>query len=63
MIKKYTKIGVVILVGLFAVSTYTLYNRNQDFARGCLAIDAGIGFRYWTLELLSVINNINLCVK
>ena len=32
MIKKYTKIGVVILVGLFAVSTFNiiLYNRNQN---------------------------------
>lgn len=28
--KKYIKIGIVILVGLLAVSTYTLYNRNQD---------------------------------
>ena len=30
MMKKYIKIGIVILVGLLAVSTYTLYNRNQD---------------------------------
>ena len=32
MIKKYTKIGVVILVGLFAVSIFNiiLYNRNQN---------------------------------
>ena len=32
MIKKYTKIGIVILVGLFAVSTFNiiLYNRNQN---------------------------------
>lgn len=50
-------------MSLLAVSTHTLYNRNQDFARGCLAIDAGMGLRHWTLELLSVINNINLCVK
>ena len=63
MVKRYVSIGIVILMSLLAVSTYTLYNRNQDFARGCLAIDAGIGLRYWTFELLSVINNINLCVK
>ena len=30
MVKKYIKIGMVILVSLLAVSTYTLYNRNQD---------------------------------
>ena len=30
MVKKYIRIGIVILVGLLAVSTYTLYNRNQD---------------------------------
>lgn len=30
MMKKYIKIGIVILVGLLAVSIYTLYNRNQD---------------------------------
>lgn len=30
MVKKYIKIGIVILVSLLAVSTYTLYNRNQD---------------------------------
>ena len=30
MMKKYIKVGIVILVGLLAVSTYTLYNRNQD---------------------------------
>lgn len=30
MMKKYIKIGIVILVGLLDVSTYTLYNRNQD---------------------------------
>ena len=29
MAKKYIRIGIVILVGLLAVSTYTLYNRNQ----------------------------------
>lgn len=29
MVKKYIRIGIVILVGLLAVSTYTLYNRNQ----------------------------------
>lgn len=28
--KKYIRIGIVILMGLLAVSTYTLYNRNQD---------------------------------
>ena len=31
MVKKYIRIGVVILISLLAVSTYTLYNRNQDF--------------------------------
>ena len=30
MMKKYIKIGIVILVGLLAVSTYTLYKRNQN---------------------------------
>lgn len=30
MMKKYIKVGIVILVGLLAVSTYTLYNRNKD---------------------------------
>lgn len=30
MVKKYIKIGIVILMGLLAVSTYILYNRNQD---------------------------------
>lgn len=30
MVKKYIRIGIVILVSLLAVSTYTLYNRNQD---------------------------------
>lgn len=30
MVKKYIRIGVVILISLLAVSTYTLYNRNQD---------------------------------
>lgn len=30
MVKKYIRIGIVILVGLLAVSTYTLYNRNQE---------------------------------
>ena len=30
MVKRYIKIGIVILVSLLAVSTYTLYNRNQD---------------------------------
>ena len=29
MVKKYVGIGIVILVSLLAVSTYTLYNRNQ----------------------------------
>ena len=29
-IKKYIKIGIVILMSLLAVSTYILYNRNQD---------------------------------
>lgn len=30
MVKKYVGIGIVILVGLLAISTYTLYNRNQN---------------------------------
>lgn len=30
MVKKYVGIGIVILISLLAVSTYTLYNRNQD---------------------------------
>lgn len=30
MVKRYIKIGIVILMSLLAVSTYTLYNRNQD---------------------------------
>lgn len=30
MVKKYIRIGIIILVNLLAVSTYTLYNRNQD---------------------------------
>lgn len=30
MMKKYIKIGIVILVGLLDVSTYTLCNRNKD---------------------------------
>ena len=30
MVKKYVGIGIVILMSLLAVSTYTLYNRNQD---------------------------------
>ena len=30
MVKRYIRIGVVILISLLAVSTYTLYNRNQD---------------------------------
>lgn len=30
MVKKYIRIGIVILVSLLAVNTYTLYNRNQD---------------------------------
>lgn len=30
MVKKYIRIGIVILAGLLAISTYTLYNRNQD---------------------------------
>ena len=29
MVKKYIRIGIIILVSLLAVSTYTLYNRNQ----------------------------------
>lgn len=29
-IMKYNKIGIVILISLLAVSTHTLYNRNQD---------------------------------
>lgn len=30
MVKKYIKIGVIVLTSLLTVSTYTLYNRNQD---------------------------------
>lgn len=30
MVKKYIGIGIVILAGLLSISTYTLYNRNQD---------------------------------
>lgn len=30
MVKKYIRIGIVILVSLLAASTYTLYNRNQN---------------------------------
>lgn len=30
MIKKYIRIGVIVLTSLLAVSTYILYNRNQD---------------------------------
>lgn len=30
MVKRYTSIGIVILMSLLAVSTHTLYNRNQD---------------------------------
>lgn len=30
MVKKYIKIGIVLLMSLLAVSTYILYNRNQD---------------------------------
>ena len=30
MVKKYIRIGVVILISLLAVSIYILYNRNQD---------------------------------
>ena len=30
MVKKYIRIGIIILVSLLAVGTYTLYNRNQN---------------------------------
>ena len=30
MVKKYIRIGIVILISFLAVSTYILYNRNQD---------------------------------
>ena len=30
MVKKYIRIGVIILISLLAVNTYILYNRNQD---------------------------------
>ena len=30
MVKKYIRIGIIVLIGLLAVSTYTLYNRNQE---------------------------------
>ena len=33
MVKKYIRIGIVILMSLLAVSTYTLYNRNQDLKK------------------------------
>ena len=29
MVKKYIRIGIVILVNLLAISTYTLYTNNQ----------------------------------
>lgn len=38
------------------------WNRG-DLARGCLAVGAGMGLRYWVFELFNVMNNINLCVK
>lgn len=34
MVKEYIRIGIVILISLLAVSTYTLYNRNQDLKEG-----------------------------
>lgn len=30
MVKKYVRIVIIILISLLAISTYTLYNRNQD---------------------------------
>lgn len=33
MAKKYIRIGIVVLISLLAVSTYTLYNRNQDLKK------------------------------
>ena len=30
MVKKYIRIGVIVLTSLLAVSTYILYNKNQD---------------------------------
>lgn len=33
MVKKYIRIGIVVLISLLAVSTYTLYNRNQDLKK------------------------------
>ena len=33
MVKRYISIGIVILMSLLAVSTYTLYNRNQDLEK------------------------------
>ena len=33
MVKKYIRIGIVILVGLLAISTYTLYTNNQSLKK------------------------------
>lgn len=33
MVKKYIRIGIAVLISLLAVSTYTLYNRNQDLKK------------------------------
>lgn len=33
MVKKYVRIGIIVLIGLLAVSTYALYNRNQDLKK------------------------------
>ena len=52
MAKRYISIGIVILMSLLAVSTHTLFNRNQDFVRGCLAIDVGMELRYVLMRVL-----------
>lgn len=36
MVKKYIRIGIVILVSLLAISTYTLYTNNQKLKEGIL---------------------------
>ena len=39
MVKKYIRIGVIVLTSLLAVSTYTLYNRNQDLKEENISIN------------------------
>lgn len=38
MVKKYIRIGIVILISLLAVNIYTLYNRNQDLKEETLTL-------------------------